>query len=455
MEPRGRENRKSGQFASSRPSPHKTVTLKLLRLKSLATEHPARNFTNVIHILDEDLLKAAFHRLDERKAVGLDGVSTALYAKGLQANLADLKDRIRRHAYKPMLARQVLIPKANGKTRPIAISSVEDKIVQTAIAMILDALYEPLFMDVSTGFRPKRGCHDALHKVYHLLKGNFRPYVVDCDIKSFFDSMDHEKLMEFVERRVSDKNFTRLIRRLLKMGVMTTDGEMKLNELGSPQGSVVSPILANIYLHYVIDVWFRESYKKYGQQMVRYADDTVFCFKDQQAAELFLASLKTRLKENHLELNEDKTRIVEFKKDGNNTFDFLGFTLYWGKTKERTKLLKTKTSAGKLRKAILEFKLWIKANRNRHRLKELWRLAAQKLNGHYAYYGTTVNNKVGFYYLTCTRLLHKWLNRRSQKKSFSWESFQKRLKQFPLPKPWGSKCLNLNQLVLDFAVVDF
>lgn len=454
MERRGREKWKSNRFASSGHRSGKTMTMKLIRLKSLAREAPEMCFNNVQHIIDEDLLESAFHRLDERKAVGLDGISKAMYARNLRANLVDLKDRLKRQAYKPLLAKQVLIPKANGKSRPIAISSVEDKIVQMAAAMILDALYEPLFQDVSTGFRPQRGCHDAIHKVYHLLKGNYRPYVVDCDIKSFFDSMDHEKLMSFVEKRVSDKNFTRLIRRLLKMGVFTADGEKKLNQQGSPQGSVVSPILANIYLHYVIDTWFRDTYKEYGQQMVRYADDTVFCFRDAQAAQMFLASLRDRLKENHLELNEDKTRIVEIKRDGGKAFDFLGFTFYWGKTKERVKLLKTKTSTTKLRKAILEFKLWIKANRNRYRLKELWRMAAEKLSGHYAYYGTTTNNRLGFYYLTCTRLLHKWLNRRSQKKSFSPVSFQTRLRQFPLPKPWGCKCLQLNQHVLDFAFVD-
>lgn len=455
MERRGRENRKLEQNTSFGHRAKKTMTMKLLRLKSLSREAPDLCFNNLQHIIDVELLEAAFHRLDERKAVGLDGVSKVRYAKNLQANLFDLKERIHRHAYKPLLAKQVLIPKANGKTRPIAISSVEDKIVQMAVAMMLDALYEPLFLDVSTGFRPKRGCHDAIHKVYHLLKGNYRPYVVDCDIKSFFDSMDHEKLMGFIAQRVSDKNFTRLIRRLLKMGVFTQGGEEKLNQLGSPQGSVVSPILANIYLHYVIDTWFRETHKKYEQQMVRYADDTVFCFKDAQAAQMFLESLKTRLKENHLELNEDKTKIVEFKKDGGNTFDFLGFTIYWGKTKERVKLLKTKTSATKLRKAVLEFKLWIKANRNRYKIKELWRMAAEKLNGHYAYYGTTTNNKLGFFYFICTQLLHKWLNRRSQKKSFSWTSFQTRLRQFPLPKPWHSRLVQLNQHVLDFAVGDF
>jgi group II intron reverse transcriptase/maturase len=285
-----------------------------------------------------------------------------------------------------------------------------------------------------------------------LLKRDYRPYVVDGDIKSFFDSMDHERLMGFIGQRVSDKHLTRLIRRLLKMGVMTADGETMTNQVGSPQGSVVSPVLANIYLHYVIDRWFKETHKKYEQQMVRYADDTVFCFRDAQAAQMFLESLRSRLKENDLELNEDKTRIVEFKKAEGNTFNFLGFTFYWGKTKEKARLLKTKTSAGSLRGAIAEFKLWIKANRNRYKLKELWRMAAEKLRGHYAYYGTTVNNKLGFYYFTCLKLLYKWLNRRSQKQSFSGPAFQERLKQFPLPKPWGCKLVKLNQLVFDFAI---
>ena len=452
MERRGREKWKWHQQASPGRRTGLTMTPKLMKLKLLAREAPELCFNNLLHHLKVDLLEAAFHRLDGRKAVGLDGVSKARYARHLEGNLLDLQRRIHQGSYRPLPARQVLIPKANGKTRPIAISALEDKIVQMALAMILDALYEPLFKDVSTGFRPKRGCHDAIYKVYHLLKGNCRPYVVDCDIKSFFDSMDHDRLMEFIAKRISDRRFLRLIRRLLRMGVMTQDKEVKINQVGSPQGSVVSPILANIYLHYVIDTWFEESRKKNQQQMARYADDAVFCFKDAQAAQAFLIVLRERLKQNHLELNEDKTKIVTFLKDESNPFNFLGFTFYWGKTKEKVKLLKTKTSADKLRKAILEFKLWIKANRNRFRLKILWKKAAQKLNGHYAYYGTTVNNKLGFYYFACIGLLHKWLNRRSQKKSFSWKAFQDRLKQFPLPKPWGCKLVQLNQGVLPYAV---
>jgi group II intron reverse transcriptase/maturase len=424
----------------------------MVKLKWLAREAPELVFKNVLHLLKVELLEIAFHRLDERKAVGLDGVSKDRYARNLQANLKDLEDRVQRGAYKPLPARQVLIPKANGKTRPIAISALEDKVVQMGVAMILDTLYEPLFKDVSTGFRPKRGCHDAIHKVYHLLRRNYRPYVVDCDIKSFFDSMDHERLMEFVGKRISDHRFLRLIRRLLSMGVMTQEGEVKGNQVGSPQGSVVSPILANIYLHYVIDAWFEKTHRQYDQRMVRYADDTVFCFKDPQAAETFLEGLRARLKENHLELNEDKTKIGEFRKEGPSTFDFLGFTFYWGRTRKRVQLLKAKTSAKKLRHALLEFKLWIRSCRNRYRLKALWKMAAEKLNGHYAYYGTTVNNKLGFYYFTCMQLLYKWLNRRSQKKSFSWAAFQERLRLFPLPKPWGCRLVDLNQGVLDYAI---
>lgn len=422
MERRGREKREFHHQTSSGHRANKT-TDRMVKLKWLAREASELVFKNVFHLLKVELLEVAFHRLDERKAVGTDGVSKDRYARNLRANLLDLESRVQRGAYKPLPARQVRIPKVNGKTRPIAISALEDKVVQMGVAMILDTLYEPLFKDVSTGFRPKRGCHDAIHKVYHLLRRNYRPYVVDCDIKSFFDSMNHDRLMEFVGKRISDHRFLRLIRRLLSMGVMTQEGEVKVNQVGSPQGSVVSPILANIYLHYVIDTWFEETHKRYDQRMVRYADDTVFCFKDAVAAQTFLGGLRTRLKENHLELNEDKTKIVEFRKEEPSTFDFLGFTFYWGKTKERVKLLKA-----------------------------LWKMAAEKLNGHYAYYGTTVNNKLGFYYFTCMQLLHKWLNRRSQKKSFSRVAFQERLRLFPLPKPWGCRLVDLNQGVLDYAI---
>jgi RNA-directed DNA polymerase len=454
MEPRNRRNWKSNQSASTGRRSRKSMTPKLMRLKTLAQEAPDMCFNNVIHIVDEELLKLAFHRLDARKAVGTDGISKHQYDRNLDVNIADLKERIRRNAYKPVMAKQVLIPKANGKSRPIAISCLEDKIVQMALAMVLESIFEPLFEDASMGFRPKRGAHAAMQRIYHLLRRNQRPYVVDCDIKSFFDSMNHARLVEFLERRISDKNFIRLIKRLLRMGVLTVTGDEIINQTGTPQGSVVSPILANVYLHYVIDTWFRESFRSYKQQMVRYADDVVFCFKDEQAASGFMTLLRERLKENHLELNEDKTKIVEFRKDKSNSFNFLGFTFYWGQNRERNKLLKAKTSAEKLRQSILDFKIWIKTNRNRYSLKDLWSKAGEKLRGHYAYFATTVNDKTGFFYHVCTQLLFKWLNRRSQKKSLCWESFQRKLRHNPLPKPWSIHSLRLDQYLLDFAVGD-
>lgn len=402
--------------------------------------------------MDKELLGVAFHRLDEKKAVGTDGVTKWQYGKSVGDNLVKLEHKLRTKTYWPKPAKQVMIPKANGKLRPIAISSFEDKIIQMATAMILEALYEPLFLEISTGFRPVRGAKDAITKAYYLLKSNFRPQVVDCDIRSFFNELDHGLLMSFLKRRISDPNMLLLITKQLKAGILTEDNGIEKPEVGSPQGSVVSPILANIYLHYVIDVWFKETYRKYEQQMIRYADDTLFCFRDSQAAEMFLESLRVRLKENKLALNEDKTRIVEFQRGQGETFNFLGFTFYWGNNKGKGKLLKTKTSATGLRKAILEFKLWIKAARSRYRLKTLWSMASQKMRGHYAYFGTTVNNKLGFFYKICVELMFKWLNRRSQKQSFSWTSFNQRLREFPLPKPWGCKLLNLNQESLDFVI---
>lgn len=452
MERRGRENKRAHPSALCGHGSNKTMTMKLMRLKHLAKDAPEMCFNNVQCIITAEFLEIAFHRLDARKAVGVDGVSKALYARNLKGNLADLETRIRRKSYKPLPARQVLIPKANGKTRAIAVSALEDKVVQMAVAMILEAVFEPLFCEASTGFRLKRGSHGAFNKVYQLLRGNHRPYVVDCDIKSFFDVVNHERLMEFVGKRVSDKHFTFLLKRLLKAGTMTTAGEKVINEVGTPQGSVVSPILANIYLHYVIDKWFEETQKTYSQQMVRYADDVVFCFHDRQAAEALLRTLKERLKENHLELNEDKTKIVEFQKDGGQTFDFMGFTYYWGRSKEKLKLLKAKTSAGSLRRAIAEFKLWIKTERHRYGLKALWKKAEERMKGHYAYFGVTMNNKLWFFYHICLQLLYKWLNRRSQRKSFCWKSFRERLRRFPLPKPWGCDLVNIRQYVFDFAI---
>jgi group II intron reverse transcriptase/maturase len=436
------------------PSGHgagKTVPLPLMRLKFSAKENTGRRYDSLMCQLKVPLLSRAYHELDERKATGTDGITKACYGRDLAANLKDLETRLHRGSYRPQPARQVCIPQADGKMRPLAISNLEDKIVQRAVAYIVEALYEPLFTDASLGFRPRRGGHQAIRRVYHLLKDGRRPHVVDVDIEKFFNSMNHERMMEFLEKRISDPRFLRLMAKLLRTSVMV-DGETQENEVGSPQGSIVSPLLANIFLHYVLDLWFKERFGGYRQQMVRYADDVVFCFHDQDEAESFLPQLKERFQAYQLSVNESKTKIVDFGNKTHNVFHFLGFTLYWGKTREGKTLLKLKTQTERLRAKILSFKEWIKGARAKYRTQVLWKKAAEKIRGHYAYFGVTFNSRLTLFYKICVQLMFKWLNRRSQKRSYSWEGFLTRLKAHPLPKPWGYSLLALDQGVFSYGI---
>jgi group II intron reverse transcriptase/maturase len=423
------------------------------RMKETAKRDKAKRFTNLLHLIKVDLLRAAYHKLNARKASGIDGMTKQKYGKDVENRLQDLENRIHTGDYQPSPSRQILIPKENGKTRPIAVSNLEDKIVQLSVAMILEALYEPLFSNRSVGYRPKRGAHQAIGTAYHLLKRNGRPYVVECDLSKFFDSMDHARTMEILQNRIVDPRFLKLIEKLMKTGIRQADtGKIIKNQQGTPQGSVVSPILANIYLHEVLDKWFSKHFANHNQAMIRYADDIMFCFNKRQKALSFLRSLKSRLNENKLSVNEEKTRMVDFRVNNRQVFNLLGFTFYWGKTPKGKPLLKLKTKAEKLRQSLYNFKMWIKENRNRFKLKDLWEQAAAQLRGHYAYYGVTFNRGPGFYYITCTKLLFKWLNRRSQKHSFSRQKFQKRLLHHPLPKPWGYQAFNISQGVFDYAV---
>ncbi len=451
MERRDRHNKVSPKEASSRLGAGKTMPLPLMRLKFSAKENRDRRYDSLMCQLKVDLLRRAYHELDERKAVGTDGMTKACYGRDLEANLKDLETRLHRGSYRPQAARQVLIPKANGKMRPLAISNFEDKIVQRAVAYIVEALYEPLFTDVSLGFRPKRGCHQAIRRVYHLLKDGHRPHVVDVDIEKFFNSMDHERMMEFLGKRISDPRFLRLMAKLLRSGILV-DGKAQENEVGSPQGSIVSPLLANIFLHYVLDLWFKEHFGGYHQQMVRYADDVVFCFHDQDKAESFLPQLKERFQTYQLSVNEAKTKIVNFGNKAHNVFNFLGFTFYWGRTREGKTLLKLKTQTEKLRAKILAFKEWIKEVRAKYRTQALWKKASEKIKGHYAYFGVTFNSRLTLFYKICIQLLFKWLNRRSQKRSYSWAGFLEKLKHNPLPKPWGYSLLSLDQGVFSYVI---
>jgi len=402
-------------------------------------------FKNLIHHVNEDNLVQAFRGLDGSKAVGIDQVSKGLYAKDLRANIAKLQDEIERGGWRPRPSRQVMIPKPSGGLRPLAIGCLEDKIVQTLAAKILEAIYEPRFHRQSFGFRPGRNAHQALSRVHSaIVKRGKHTVVVEMDIEKFFNKIDHGKLMTILELRIADQSFLRLIRRLLRNSILTEDGTLIDNSTGTPQGSPVSPILANIYLHHVLDEWFDQNYISKGE-IVRYADDGVFIFSDLKVAEKFKSELVQRFAEFDLSLNEDKSGIVVLTPKEGNIINFLGFALYWGRSRITKVTLKVQTAPLRLRKAVQNFTDWIKEARNRYPTREIWKRAAARMRGHYNYYAVRLNGRaLGKFYFSCIRAMFKWLNRRSQKKSFSWTAFKRKLMFNPLPKiPMGYEQIDI------------
>jgi group II intron reverse transcriptase/maturase len=310
--------------------------------------------------------------------------------------------------------------------------------IQILLAKIYEAIFDPLFHRNSFGFRTGRSAHQAIAQVYKRIserKGEV--WVVEMDIEKFFNSMDHEKLMNLIEQKIGDGAFLKLTQNLLQATVLGSEGELRTTELGAPQGSPLSPVLANLFLHHVLDEWFTEHWESQGT-IVRYADDAVFIFGNEQTAKSFRNALQARLESFNLKLNLEKSSIRRFDADApEGELPFLGFTFYWGYAgKRKGKLLKVKTTPKRVAECIQKFKEWIKFERNRKKLDTLWELAASKLRGHYRYYGVSFNQaKLSHYYYACVGELYKWLNRRSQKRSFTWERFSRRLMFNPLPKP--------------------
>ena len=424
------------------------VPTKLRSITQRAREDPTCKFTSLAHLLTADFLAECFRELKRDKAPGVDGVTVREYETKLEENIDNLVARLKAKQYRPQPVKRVYIPKPNGERRPLGIPAIEDKIVQLALKKILEAIYEADFCDVSYGFRPNRSCHDALDTVDTIIMTQPVNYVVDMDIEKFFDTVDHDRLMECLSQRIADPSLLRIIARFLKSGVME-DGTYQETDRGTPQGGILSPVLANIYLHYALDLWFEQEVKKQVNgfaQLVRYADDFVVCFQYSSDAEAFGKALRERLAKFGLKISEEKSRIIAFgrsacqqaRKEGKKcaTFDFLGFTLYCDKDRNGGFKVGRKTASKKFRQKMKVMNQWLKGTRNRVKLKAWWPLLKQKLVGHYQYYGISGNIKgLQRYHHQTVGLVFKWINRRSQKKSYNWSQFNQFLARNPLPKP--------------------
>lgn len=414
---------------------------KLKKIALLSAGDRNKEFTSLIHHFNERSLKECFDMLDGRKAVGIDGINKMEYALELDKNIADLVARMKRMSYRPGPVRQALIPKEGkpGATRPLGISNLEDKIVQKMMQRILESIYDPLFLDCSYGFRPGRGCHDAIKALHNHLYRNEVEIVIDIDLAKYFDSIDHGLLEIMLREKIKDEKLMRYIIRMFKAGVLAK-GELEVSDFGVAQGSCSSPVLANIFAHYVIDEWIEEVVKHHcaGEvKLFRYCDDGVICCQYEKDAKRVKEALAKRLAKYKLMLNEEKTKLVDFRKKVNKAaaFDFLGFTFYLGRSRQGRIIPKVKTIGKRMRLKLKKVKEWARAVRNKIQLNEIWKIFCLKLRGHINYYGVSHNFKrVQTFIWQAVRILFKWLNRRSQRKSFDWESFAKYIKVNPLPK---------------------
>jgi group II intron reverse transcriptase/maturase len=422
-----------------------------------ARKEPGLVFTSLYHhIYDVDNLRACYDTLEANKATGVDGVTKEEYGRNLEENLRDLSERLRRMGYRPGPKRRSYIPKpGTEKGRPLGISNLEDKIVEEATKRTLEPIYEAVFEDSSHGYRPGRNQHKCLDALGRTIQQKKVNHVVEADVKSFFDKVNHEWMIEFLRHRIGDERVIRLIIRMLKSGIME-DGLVRATEEGTPQGSILSPLLSNIYLHYVLDLWFsrRVSRQSRGEAFYfRFADDFLACFQYKDDAENFLRRLGDRLEGFGLKLAQEKTRCIEFgrfarenaqKRGGKpKDFTFLGFKHYCGKTKEGYFKVKRRTSRKKLGQSLRKFTEWARKSRHVLRKGEMLRQARTRVIGHLSYYAITDNlERCSYYAYRATRILFKWLNRKSQRKAYTWEGFKQALAWANWPKPRVRKDLN-------------
>lgn len=424
------------------------VQTKLKLITSRAQRDRGCRFSSLAYLLNEGFLAQCFRELKRGKAPGIDGVRWEEYAEELTENLRGLVERLKAKRYWPQPVKRVYIPKDEKSMRPLGLPVVEDKVVQMGITRILEAIFEVDFLEVSYGFRSGRSCHDALDRLDKAIMSKPVSYIVEADIKGFFDHVDHKWLMECLRQRISDPSFLRLIGRFLKAGIMEEGKYVETGE-GTPQGGILSPVLSNIYLHYVLDLWFERRMKRelsgYAEEN-RYADDFVICLQYREDGERVLEALRERFAKFGLSLSEEKTRLVEFGRyagvnaerrgEKPDTFDYLGFTHFIDRSRRGKFKVGHRTSKKKFRAKMKAMNGWLKSVRNAVKLREWWSVLRAKLLGHYRYYGISGNlSRIRRYYFRVLVLVYKWINRRSQRRSYNREGFAHYLEYYPLPKP--------------------
>ena len=433
------------------------------RITALAQRSPEFAFTSLAHSITPEWLESAYHETRKDGAAGIDEVTGKQYAENLEENLRSLHERLKSGTYKAPPVRRKHIPKGtSGETRPIGIPTFEDKIVQRAVVMLLEPIYEHDFYDVSYGFRPGRSAHQALQTVWDATMEVKGGWILEVDLRKFFDTLNHKQLQEFVSRRVRDGVLRRLVGKWLNAGVME-DGNLSFSETGSPQGGVISPVLANIYLHYVLDEWFEQTVKPLMRgkcRLIRYADDFVIIFEKKNDADRVMAVISKRFEKYGLTVHPEKTKLIDFRApnhwerhheeqsndDGKSgkrpeTFDLLGFTHYWGKTRKGNWAVQRKTMKSRLARSIQRIEQWCRKNMH-YPVQTQWNTLCAKVKGHYAYYGITGNSRaLRAFIFQVGRYWRKWLNRRNSERNMTWEKFNLLLKRYPLPAPKIVHCI--------------
>ena len=420
-----------------------TTTLNNITFK--AHTHPKHRFQNLYGLLNTESLYESWGELNKQAAPGIDGITIKDYQQSLSENINRLSQELKQKCYRSNDIKRIFIPKSNGKQRPLGLPTVDDKLVQQSVSQILQSIWEQDFLRNSYGYRPNKSAHQAIQSLDSNLQ--FREYscIVEADIKGFFDNLDHDWLMRMLKQRIDDKAMLNLINQWLKAGIKLPDGEFEKPSSGSPQGGIISPVLANIYLHYALDLWFEKKVKPRMRgrcMMVRYADDFVCAFQFTSDAERFYKVLPKRLKKFNLDVAEDKTSLMQFsrtKVGRERHFVFLGFEFYWDHNRKGQARLRRRTSVKKQKSTLKEYTQWIKKRRS-YKLKEWLPQLKRKLMGFRNYFGLPDNSgSLSSLYNHVVHMLYKWLNRRSGRRSYNWNDFKQMMKHFQMERPKVNK----------------